>query len=71
MNQVWTIKRVKEELPEVKVKLPGGRVVAGYVKGRTLDFAKVYFDYCGLQISKEYAWEAVVKALNEDSPLSI
>lgn len=65
---MWTIERVKEELPKVQVKMNAKLVVTGRVTGRKLDFAGVYV---GDVFMGEYAWQTIVNALNNNKPLLV
>lgn len=63
---IWTVERVKEELPKVKVRV-NGIVVEANVSGRKLAFTKVWTkeNHEGW----EYSWAAIVRSLNDDRPL--
>jgi hypothetical protein len=63
--EIWTVERVKELLPDVKVKV-NGQVVMGQVRGRKLAFAGVRVGNC----TWEYSWSAIVNSLNHDRPLN-
>lgn len=63
---MWTIEKVKKELPEVKVNL-NGRVIKGNIRGRKNRFASVSIGSC----SWEFAWATIVHSLNSNKPLII
>ncbi len=64
MENTWNVEKVKEELPTVKVSVNGVKTT-GDVRGRKLDFALVKTDYGNF----EFAWETIVRVLNNDSTL--
>lgn len=67
---VWTVQRVKDELPIVQVKVDG-RVYEMGVYGRQLRFPSVRpFEY-GSAVSYEFAWETIVHSLNTGKPLLV
>jgi len=62
----WTIEKVKDELPDIKVTTPVGKVTIGHVRGRKMQFAGVWTDegfHC------EAAWSTIVHCLNNDCAL--
>lgn len=65
---MWTIERVKEELPKVQVKMNAKLIVTGKVAGRRLNFASVYV---GDVFVGEYAWQTIANALNNNKPLLV
>ncbi len=67
-NELWTPNRVKDELPEVDVKV-GKEIVKGQVGGRKLPFAGVWFSVNGVPLRGEYAWATIANALNKKQPL--
>ncbi len=75
MNE-WTIEKVKEELPKVKVKI-GGERLDGEVNGRLLPFAKVSVWFPpdkvrkGFYVDWEFSWQAIVNSLNSGEPLLV
>lgn len=66
---LWTVARVKDELPDVPVKM-GNRIYLGVVRGRQLAFAHVIFGDNN-EYRYEYAWETVANALNAQRPLRV
>lgn len=64
----WTVGKVKEELPHVKVSY-NGAIHKGVVLGRKLPFAHVTIRQGNSHSSAEFAWETVVHCLNEDKAL--
>jgi hypothetical protein len=63
---MWTVESVKHDLPRVKVNIFGQDTI-GYLCGRKNRFATVYVSG---GLTAEFAWEAVVRALNADRPLN-
>lgn len=63
----WTIKRVKDELPDVKIRLSDGRICLGRTKGRELDFAKVIVG----DTIYDFAWLTIVNAMNAERCLRV
>ena len=68
-SNAWTVERVKEELPEVKVLIGKKTVVDGAVRGRKMPFAGVMFSNNGVFVTAEYAWQTIVDCLNDGRPL--
>ena len=66
METMWTIDRVKAELPNVEVRTNDGRIVSAMLRGRTLPFAVVHTAY---DESFEVAWETVAHCLNSHKPI--
>lgn len=66
---LWTTATVRDELPEVFVRV-NGKVVKGQLGGRKNRFASVRIDLDGVTLTAEYAWETVVHALNTGSALT-
>lgn len=70
----WTIEKVKEELPKVKVKI-GGEKFDGQVYGKKLPYAKVSVFFPpdrvkgGFNVDWEFSWQAIVNSLNSGEPL--
>ena len=62
---MWTVDRVKAELPPVCVSLRGKATVM-YTAGRKLPFCAV-FHPSGFRA--DYAWETVARSLNTNIPL--
>ena len=70
--QAWTVARVKDELPDVKVMVgprQNNAIVTGQVRGRKMDFPRVYFTVNGIENSAEWAWQTIADCLNNDRPL--
>jgi hypothetical protein len=63
-NLEWTPDRVKQELPEVRVKMPNGELCMMRVSGRLLQFAEVSDDR-GRSIP--FAWPTIAHHLNTGS----
>jgi hypothetical protein len=64
----WTAQRVKDELPEVPVKLDCGLIAQGKVSGRLNQFATVTFASYG---RLEFAWQTIADCLNRGVPLRV
>jgi len=63
----WTIERVKDELPDVKVYIEKQRkTVVCALRGRKLEYAVVFGPDGGRW---EYSWNQIVNALANDRPL--
>lgn len=65
---MWTVEKVKEELPPVKV-LVNGKVYAGEIRGRKLDFPTVFFNVNGMEVRGKWAWSTICNCLNNNKPL--
>ncbi len=70
---MWTIKTVKECLPDVPVKI-GKKIVQGRIRGRLNKFASVSVTNTGtlhsgsdLWVDREVAWETLVYVLNDQT----
>lgn len=63
---MWTIERVKAEMPEVKA-LYNGEIFLARIAGRQLDFPSLVIWKDGSAMSAEFAWETIVHCLNTDS----
>lgn len=65
----WTIARVKDELPDVPV-LYQGKVYKGQLRGRKMDFPRVYFVVDGKHaFDAEWSWQTIVDCLNNGGSL--
>jgi hypothetical protein len=71
---VWTVGRVRAELPAVRV-LVAGQEFTGKITGRSNDVATVTVD-CGCMWCKnrnyhklDYAWSTVARAMQENTAL--
>lgn len=60
---MWTIERVKEELPEIPL-LFRGKVVLAHPCGRKNAFATVRYE----EMSWEFSWETLTHILNSKTP---
>lgn len=80
-DEIWTIEKVKAELPNVKVKI-NDRILIARVSGRLRSFASVTVAYTDNMNPDEYlrgpawvdfrySWEAIVHSLNNDTPLLV
>ena len=65
----WTIARVKDELPNVKIKIDG-KVETGGVRGSKDKFATVWVYRLGATYYS-FSWDAVCRALNSGRPLKV
>jgi hypothetical protein len=69
-EQFWTVERVKEELPHVRVIFPDGTITTGRVTGRLGEFAAVKVEIHGAWVGVGgWAWESVATVLNEGRKL--
>lgn len=66
-QQEWTVERVKDELPDVKVK-EGKAIKTAQVRGRKLQFAQVRWEE---NKHVEVAWETIARCLNLDVPITV
>ena len=71
----WTIEKVKNELPDIKIN-HHGKIIKGQIKGRKLKFPIVYYlrhnnlpFHDGHEIM--VSWETVVDVLNHDRAIQI
>jgi ethanolamine utilization microcompartment shell protein EutS len=65
-----SIDQVKQDLPNVRVKLPNGRIIVGYLSGRQRSFAHVIADRGnGWESIGEWSWVSVTNAVNAGRPL--
>jgi hypothetical protein len=64
---MWTATKVREELPDVQVKV-GKTVYAAKVRGRKNAFASVLW---GQTSSAEFAWQTIANCLNNERPLQV
>lgn len=73
MNTLWDAEKVREELPDVRVKLSSGKIVVGQVKGRELEFAHVivYLEDGYVNRNVEVAWSTIADCLNRGSAIII
>ena len=65
----WTIAKVKEELPPVKVRGSGGKKFDGYVIGRMNQFATVVINTDAGPATFDFAWVTIANALNNGRSL--
>lgn len=70
-SRMWTDAAVKLELPEIRVSTPDDNIYVGHVRGRGNPFATVMFEYYGLRVTREVAWETVRQLLNSGRPLRV
>jgi len=63
-----TIQEIKENLPDIKIKLDNGEIVKGLVRGRNLRFAKVSRTTWG-GFAFDVAWETIERCINNNTPL--
>ncbi len=73
--QPWTVAAIKEQLPNIKVRI-GKKVVTGRISGRQRQFATVSVTNTGtlhrgnqIWIDREVAWETLVHCLNVNRPV--
>lgn len=69
---MWTVEKVKAELPDVKVIDPSGLVSTAKVTGRLMPQATVSI-VCddGTHINFQFAWTTIVNCLNNGRDLKI
>lgn len=63
---MWTIEKVKAELPDVKVRIDT-QVKTAQVRGRSLQFPIVGIG----SHSWEFSWQTITDALNNGKPLRV
>lgn len=64
----YTLTNVKFTLPDVQVRIEGGKIVTAIVRGRRLAYPSVILPDGR---SLEYAWQTIIDSLNNDRPLAI
>lgn len=64
----WTVSKVKEELPNVKVS-HNGRTCNGVIVGSELPFVYVIVRGRHYDLSAIFRWTTIAHCLNEDKPL--
>jgi hypothetical protein len=67
----WTITKVKDELPPVKVRGANGKLFDGYVIGRLNQFATVVVNSDAGTATFEFAWGTIANALNAGRTLTL
>lgn len=66
-----TVNEVKAQLPDVKVAIDG-RVYTGRVTGRAMPFATVTITHPVFgEHHIQYSWQAIKRAVNSDTPLTV
>jgi hypothetical protein len=65
---LWTVERVKGELPEVRVRLAPKQYVFGRVLGRCLAYPSVLLPD-GRYV--QFTWDGIARALNKKKPLCV
>lgn len=66
MAELWTVQKVKDELPDVQLKTKHrGPVVTAHVRGRKNQFATVFVG----DFSCEVAWSTLAHCLNTNTPV--
>jgi hypothetical protein len=65
----WNIDRVQAELPDVTVQGVWGTNLPAVVRGRMLSMARVHWRVGGQLYSTDFAWKAIVDALNSGTAL--
>ncbi len=68
MKQNWTIREVKDQLPNIKVKMRDGSITDAHVGSRKRKFARVWLPNGGYF---QAAWQAIVNCLNGNGPLTV
>lgn len=71
--QELAVEKVREELPDVRVQLPDGKVVMGMVRGRQNPFATVVIKHFGNKdyIRYEAAWTTLAYCVQNNLPLKV
>jgi hypothetical protein len=64
---MWTAAKVREELPDVQVKV-GKVIYNARVRGRKNQFATIFW---GPSYSAEFAWQTIANCLNNNRPLQV
>ena len=64
----WTVARVKDKLPTVRVRIDGDMVDAD-VTGWKAPFATLHFTLHGVPNNAEAAWGALARSLNTGDPI--
>ena len=68
---MMTIDQIRDDLPNVRVRMPNGRITVGYLSGRFRSFAHVIVDTGnGWESAGEWSWQTVTDAVNADRPLT-
>ena len=65
----WTVKKVKDELPNVSILLKDGRVETGWVGGKAEAFGVVFIP--SMAVGIEFSWSTIAKALNDGTYLQV
>ena len=65
-NRKWTADRVRQELPNVRVRV-GNRVSFAVVRGRELPFASVKCDEFPGTFQR--SWETIARCLEDNRPI--
>ena len=65
----WTVEKVKDELPDVRVQVNKTLILDGRIAGRKLDFASVMFVNNGVMATCQFSWKTIVDCLNGERPL--
>lgn len=72
IGTVWTPERVREDLPDVQVRLADRKtIVKGSVRGRRNEFATVFLTIGGNEVREEFAWSTISRCLNNRTPLQL
>ena len=66
-----TIEEIKQNLPDVLVRMDKKMTVTGRVSGRRNAFATVSCEWHGVPVQYEYAWETIAHAVNNNTPLRV
>lgn len=67
----WTIKEIKDELPEIPVRLGDGTMVKGKLAGRYLEFACVFIRLHESDFRVDVCWETAQHILNNNVYLKV
>lgn len=65
---MWTIKRIQEERPAVQVMVDGKKLT-GMIVGTRLEYPMMRVHHGPASRSFEFAWETIIRALEENRTL--
>jgi hypothetical protein len=65
-----TMTELKEQLPDITVKLGRGEIVTAQLGGRSNDFAGVTWKTDGYFLTIQVSWETALRCYNTGTPIS-
>lgn len=71
MTRNYSVQEVKESLPRVLVKYPNGQTAYAKITGRLLRFPRLTVANDAEMSYFETSWEAVTRAVNNNTPITI